>query len=394
MSQNNTVILSAKRTPVGAFQGCFKNVKAPVLGGAALKAAVDAAGVDASSIDEVIMGCVLTGGMGQAPARQAMLNAGIPDSVGSLTVNRVCSSGSKAAMLADQMIRAGDAKLVAVGGMESMTNALYCIPKARAGLRLGDAVLVDSMVSDGLWDAHTDQHMGACAELCAEKYAFDRAAQDAFALQSYERAQKAIASGVLKDEIVPVEVLGRKKTVTLVDSDEEPARLDAEKMKSLKTAFKKDGTITPANASSISDGAAALVIASEEYAKEQGLKPLARIVAHAGYSHQPEWFTTAPVGAIKKVLDKAGWKPGDVDLWEINEAFSCVPMAAVKEYELDMKRVNIHGGAVALGHPIGCSGARILVTLVHAMKHEGAKKGMIAICNGGGEATAIAIELM
>lgn len=387
-----TVILSAKRTPVASFQGAFKTVTAPTLGGAALRAAVEATGIDAKAFDEVIMGCVLTGGMGQSPARQALLNAGIPDSVGSLTVNRVCSSGSKAVMIADQMIRAGDAQLVAAGGMESMTNAPYLILKAREGLRLGNADLVDSMVCDGLWDAHSDQHMGACAEMCADKYGFDRAAQDAFALQSYERAQKAIADGVLKDEIVPVEVPGRKGAVTVVDTDEEPARLNAEKMKQLKSPFKKDGTITPANASSISDGAAALVVASEEYASAKGLKPLVRIVAHAGFSHQPEWFTTAPVGAIKTVLEKAGWKPGDVDLWEINEAFSCVPMAAVKEFDLDMKRVNIHGGAVALGHPIGCSGARILVTLIHAMKHEGAQKGMIAICNGGGEATAIAIE--
>jgi acetyl-CoA C-acetyltransferase len=387
-----SVILSAKRTPVGSFQGYFKTIPAPVLGGAALKAAVDSAGIDPPSIDEVIMGCVLTGGLGQSPARQAMLNAGIPDSVGSLTINRVCSSGSKAVMMADQMIRCGDAKLIAAGGMESMTNAPYVIPKARAGLRLGDAVLVDSMVHDGLWDAHSDQHMGSCAEMCAETYGLDRTAQDAFALESYERARKAIASGILKDEIVPIEVIGKTKKVTVVDGDEEPGRLDKEKMKTLKTAFKKDGTITPANASSISDGAAALVIASEEYAKQKGLKTLARIVAHGGFSQQPEWFTTAPIGAIKNVLDKAGWKVGDVDLWEINEAFSCVPMAIAKEFKLDMKRVNIHGGAVAIGHPIGCSGARILVTLIHAMKHGDVKKGMIAICNGGGEATAIAVE--
>lgn len=390
----NSVILSAKRTPVGSFQGCFKSLSAPVLGGAALKAAVDEAGVDPPSIDEVIMGCVLTAGMGQAPARQAMLKAGIPDSVGSLTINRVCSSGSKAVMIADQMIRAGDARLIAAGGMESMTNAPYLIPKARAGLRLGDAVLVDSMVHDGLWDAHSDQHMGSCAEMCADKYGFDRDAQDAFALESYGRAQKATASGVLKDEIVPIEVAGKRKAATPVDADEEPGRLDRDKMKGLKTPFKKDGTITPANASSISDGAAALIVASEEYAKEKGHKPLARIVAQGGFSHKPEWFTTAPIDAISVVLDRAGWKTGDVDLWEINEAFSCVPMAAAKEFGLDMKRVNIRGGAVALGHPIGCSGARILVTLIHAMQHEGAKKGMIAICNGGGEATAIAIEMV
>ena len=389
---DHSVILSAKRTPVGCFQGSFATVPAPTLGGAVLRAAVEAAGIDAKALDEVIMGCVLTGGMGQSPARQALLNAGIPDSVGSLTVNRVCSSGSKAVMIADQMIRAGDAQLVAAGGMESMTNAPYVLPKAREGLRLGNGTVVDTMVKDGLWDAHSDQHMGTCAEMCADKYGFDRTAQDAFALQSYERAQKAIADGVLKDEIVPVEVAGRKGSVAVVDTDEEPARLNVEKMKQLKSSFKKDGTITPANASSISDSAAALIVASEEYASANGLKPLARIVAHAGFSHQPEWFTTAPVGAINAVLEKTGWKAGDVDLWEINEAFSCVPMAVVKEFDLDMKRVNIHGGAVALGHPIGCSGARILVTLIHAMKYEGAQKGMIAICNGGGEATAIAVE--
>lgn len=355
------------------------------MGSAALRAAIEEAKVNAGELDEVIMGCVLTGGMGQSPARQASLAAGIPDSVGVMTLNRVCSSGLKAVMVADQMIRAGDADVIAAGGMESMTNAPYCVPRARAGLRLGDGELVDTMVHDGLWDFHTDQHMGSCAELCVKKFKFTREAQDEFAVQSYTRAQEAISSGAFDQEVVAVGEL---------DHDEEPGRADFGKMKKLKPAFAKDGTITAANASSISDGAAALVVASDKYAADKGLKPLARIVAHDGHSHEPEWFTTAPIGAIGKVLGKADMSPKDIDIWEINEAFSCVTMATVKELGLDMQRVNVHGGAVALGHPIGCSGSRILTTLLHTMLNLGKPRGLAALCNGGGEATAIIIELI
>ncbi len=389
---DHSVILSAARTPLGSFQGALKTLRAPDLGAVALKAAVQRAGIDAAALDEVIMGCVLTAALGQSPARQAMLAAGIPDSVGVLTVNRVCSSGLKAVMLADQMIRAGDAHLIAAGGMESMTNAPYAIPGAREGLRMGDAKLVDTMVRDGLWDFFTNQHMGSCADMCAAKYAFTRAMQDAFARASYEKAHAAIASGAFCDEIAPVELTDKKGNKSSVAIDEEPARAQFEKMLTLKPSFTKDGTVTAANASGVSDGAAALIVASASYAKEKGLKPLARIVAHAGFSQAPEWFTTAPVGAIRKALEKANLAPKDIDLWEINEAFSCVAMAAVKEYDLPMDRVNIHGGAVALGHPIGASGARILTTLVHAMKKTGARRGLASLCNGGGEATALILE--
>jgi len=389
-----SVIVSAVRTPIGSFQGSLKPMRAPELGSAALKEAVARSCVKTSDIDEVIMGCVLTADLGQSPARQASIGAGLPSSIGVLTVNRVCSSGLKAVMIADLMIRAGDAKAVAAGGMESMSNAPYCIPGARDGLRLGDAKIVDTLVHDGLWDYFTDQHMGNCAEMCANKYGFTREEQDDFAKRSYERALAAIDSGIFKNEIVSVEVTGRKGEKSVVDTDEEPGRVIFAKMPKLKPSFVKDGTVTAANASSISDGAAALMVVSESYAKANGLKPLARIIAHAGFSHDPEWFTTAPVGAIDNVLKRAGLKTEDIDLWEINEAFSCVPMAAMKEYDLDLEKVNIHGGAVALGHPIGCSGARVLTTLVHAMDERKVKLGLATLCNGGGEATAMIIEAL
>lgn len=388
----HSIICSAKRTAVGSFQGSLASLDAPALGAVALEAAIKAARADAHGLDMVIMGCVLTGGMGQSPARQASLRAGFPPSVGVLTVNRVCSSGLAAVMIADWMIRAGDARCVAAGGMESMTNAPYCVPGARKGLRLGDATIVDTMVHDGLWDAPTNQHMGSCAELCAHKYGFTREAQDAYARASYERAQAAIRSGVLADQIASVTLTDKKGATSLFEIDEEPMRADFEKMKKLKPSFKEGGTVTAANASSISDGAAALVVASEEHARDSKMEMLSRIVAHGGFSQEPEWFTTSPIGAIKAVLAKAGMTARDIDLWEINEAFSCVPMAAMKELGLDQERVNVHGGAVALGHPIGCSGARILVSLVHAMRERKAARGMAAICNGGGEATAMIIE--
>lgn len=390
----HTVILSAARTPVGSFQGELKSLRAPDLGAIALRAAVARAGINATQIDEVIMGCVLTGGLGQSPARQAAIGAGIPDTVGVVTVNRVCSSGLKAVMLADQMIRSGDVRLIAAGGMESMTNAPYCIPGAREGLRMGDAKLVDTMVYDGLWDSFTNQHMGACADKCAAKYGLTREAQDEFAIDSYKKALAGISAGVFRDEIVTVEVTGKKGEKTIVDTDEQPSKAKFDKIPKLKPAFSKDGTGTAANASAINDGGAAFIVASEQFAKENGLKPLARIVSHAGHSHAPEWFTTAPIGAVKAALAKAGLKVSDIDLWEINEAFSCVTMAAVKEFGITMDRVNIHGGAVALGHPIGASGARILTTLIYAMRKAGARFGLATLCNGGGEATAMIIELV
>jgi acetyl-CoA C-acetyltransferase len=387
-----SVIVSAKRTPIGSFQGSLKTFTAPQLGSVALKAAVEKSGVEVGDLSAVLMGCVLTAGLGQAPARQAAIGAGIPQTVGAITINRVCSSGSQAVMLADLMIRTGEAKAVVAGGMESMTNSPYAIPGARAGLRLGDGKVVDTMIYDGLWDFYSDQHMGNCAESCAKEYGFGRGDQDEFAKMSYQRALAAIHSGAFNDEIVAVEVASKKGEPLIVDTDEEPGRVIFEKMPKLKASFAKDGTITAANASSISDGAAALIVTSESYAEDNCLKPLARIVSHAWHSQEPEWFTTAPIGAIKKALKKANLKPGDIDLWEINEAFSCVAMAARHEFDLDAEKVNIHGGAVALGHPIGCSGARLLTTLVHAMNDKGAQKGLATLCNGGGEATAIIVE--
>jgi acetyl-CoA C-acetyltransferase len=389
----SAVIVSAVRTPIASFQGGLSSLKATELGSVVIKEALARAGARGDAVDEVIMGCVLPAGLGQAPARQAALGAGLPDGVGALTVNKVCSSGLVAVALADLIIKAGDAGVVVAGGMESMTNAPYLLPGARRGLRLGDSNVVDSMVSDGLWDIHTDQHMGSCAELCAEKYEFTREMQDDFAKESYGRAQRAIEKGYFRDEIVGVAVKQRKGDPKLFDTDEEPARVDFDKMPKLRASFKQGGSITAANASSISDGAAALVVMSEEAAGAANAKPIARILACAAHSHEPEWFTTAPVGAVKKVLEKSGLNISDIDLFEINEAFSAVTMAAIKEFELDPSRVNVSGGAVALGHPIGASGARILVTLIHALRRLGGKRGLATLCNGGGEATAMIVEL-
>ena len=390
----NTVIVECIRTPIGSFQGSLFSVKSTDLGAAALKELINRTKIDPSRIDGVIMGCVLPAGLGQAPARQAMLSAGIPNTVSALTINKVCSSGLKAVMLADQMIRAEGGEIFFVGGMESMTNSPYLLPNGRSGYRLGDGKITDSMVFDGLWDIHSSQHMGSCAELCAEKYGFTREAQDQFAINSYKKAQRAIESNVFDSEIVKVEIPQRKGDPIIFDKDEEPGRVNFDKMLKLRPAFKKDGTITPANASSISDGAAALAVLSVDRAKKEGLKPLAKIISHAEFSHEPEWFTTAPVGAIKKALNKANLKVEDVDLFEINEAFSVVTMAAMKELNIDESKVNIHGGAVALGHPIGASGARILTTLIHALKQKGLKRGLATLCNGGGESTAIIVELL
>jgi len=388
------VILSAVRTPIGAFQGAFRGITAHALGARALSAAIEKAGVDRQSLEQVYMGCVLTAGVGQAPARQAALGAGCPPSTGAVTVGKVCGSGMRAVMTAANDLRCGDFSLVAAGGMESMSQAPYLAPGVRDGLRLGAGKLLDSMVHDGLWDPYGDIHMGNCAETCASHYAFTREAQDEFSLESYRRAREATESGRAGDEIVPVEVPQRKGDPRIVDRDEEPFRVDLEKMSRLRPAFQKDGTVTAANASKINDGAAALILTSAQKAEQLGLRPMARIVAQASHAQEPEWFTTAPVVAVEKVLERAGLSTADIDLWEINEAFSVVTMAFMKELQLAADRVNVRGGAVALGHPIGASGARILVTLLHAMAEQGARRGCAAICIGGGEATAMIVERM
>lgn len=389
-----SVIVSAVRTPLASFQGSLAGFKSTELGSFAIRGALNSVKFDAGQIGEVIMGCVLPAGLGQSPARQASLGAGVPKEVGVLTVNKVCSSGLKSVMIADNNIRLGEYDMAVAGGMESMTNSPYILPKARDGYRMGDGKIVDTMVLDGLWDIYTNQHMGTCAELCAEKYGLTRQMQDEFAIESYKKAQEAIKNGAFKKEIVNVEIPQRKGDPVVFDTDEEPGRVKFDRMLTLRAAFKKDGTVTAANASSISDGAAALVVMSESRAKKEGLKPLAYIVSHASFSHEPEWFTTAPIGASKHALDKAGLHVADIDLFEINEAFSAVTMAAIRELEIDAAKVNVNGGAVAIGHPIGASGARILVTLVNAMVARGAKRGLTTLCNGGGEATAMIVELV
>ncbi len=386
------VILSGVRTPVGSFQGVFADVAAPALGAAALRAAFERAGVEAAAIEQVYMGSVLTAGVGQAPARQATLGAGCPPSTGAVTVGKVCGSAMRAVMSAANDLRCGDFELVAAGGMESMSRAPYLVPAARSGLRLGHGQIVDSMVFDGLWDPYNDVHMGSCAEICAREYRFDRERQDAFALESYRRAREATEGGRFADEIVAVEVPRRKGDPVVVDRDEEPFRVDLEKMSGLRPAFEKDGTVTAGNASKINDGAAALVLTTADHARGLGAKPLGRLVAQASTAQEPERFTTAPIGVVRKVLAKAGLEVGDVDLWEVNEAFAVVALAFLEETGVDPARLNVNGGAVALGHPIGASGARILVTLLHEMARRGARRGCAAICIGGGEATAVVVE--
>jgi len=389
---DDIVILSATRTPIGSFLGNLSAVPAPRLGATAIRTALERAGVDADAVDQVIMGNVLQAGEGQAPARQAMIHAGVPDSVPAVTLHKVCGSGMRAVMMAANDIRCGDGSVMVAGGMESMSNAPYLLPGGRTGYRLGNGQVLDHMVFDGLWDPYGDKHMGNCAETCARHYSFSREAQDEFAKTSYERAIRATESGWFVDELVAVEIAGRKGAVTVVDKDEEPFRVDLAKMPSLRPAFDKEGTVTAANASKINDGAAALVVASAARATELGATPLARIVAHAGVAQQPEWFTTAPVGAITKVLERAGMQLGDMDLFEVNEAFAVVAMAAMHELSIPHDKLNVHGGAVALGHPIGASGARILASLVHALRRRGEKYGCAAICIGGGEATAMIVE--
>ena len=388
----DVVVLSAVRTPIGSFQGEFKNLPANALGAIALKGAIERAELDPAALEQVYMGCVLTAGVGQAPARQATLAAGCPVSTGAITVGKVCGSGMRAVMTAANDLRCGDFEMVAAGGMESMTNVPYLATGIRDGLRLGHGKLVDSMIRDGLWDPYSDVHMGNCAEICADHYKFTREAQDAFAQESYRRAREATESGRFADEIVAVEVPQRKGDPLSIDRDEEPFRVDLDRMPSLRPAFKKDGTVTAANASKINDGAAALVLTTAEHAEQLGVRPLARLVAQASVAQEPDWFTTAPVKATRKVLERAGLSAGDIDLWEVNEAFAAVAMAFVEELDLPADRVNVRGGAVALGHPIGASGARILVTLLHAMAERNVHRGCAAICIGGGEATAVIVE--
>lgn len=392
MLNDAVVIVNGARTPMGAFQGALKDVSATDLGAAAIKAAVDRAGVNVDSIDEVIMGCILTAGLGQGPARQAMRKAGLNDATGAVTINKLCGSGLKAVMQAHDGIKAGSFNVAVAGGMESMTNAPYIMPSARSGYRMGHKEVKDHMFLDGLEDAETGKLMGQFAQEMADQKGYTREQMDEFAIESLTRALTAINDGHFKDEITAVTFKTRKGEKT-VDTDEEPALADAERIPTLRPAFSKDGTITAANASSISDGAAAVVVMRESQAKAEGLDYQARIIATASNSRHPSEFTIAPIGAIEKVLANAGWSVADVDLWEINEAFAMVTMVTMQELAIDHAKVNIEGGACALGHPVGCSGARILITLMHSLQRTGGKKGVATLCIGGGEAVAVAIEL-
>jgi acetyl-CoA C-acetyltransferase len=393
MNQDPIVIVSAARTPMGAFQGELKGFAAPELGAAAIRAAVERAKLKPEDVQEVIMGCVLPAGQGQAPARQASLGAGLPLAAGCTTVNKMCGSGMKAAMLAHDELHAGSVEIIVAGGMESMTNAPYLLPKARAGLRMGHGQVLDHMFYDGLEDAYDKGRlMGSFAEDCAQKYKFTREAQDAFAVASLQRAQKANKEGWFAWETTPLAIKAGKDE-KFIETDEQPFKANLEKIPTLKPAFRKDGTVTAANSSSISDGAAALVLMRRSTAQKRGLAPLATIIGHATHAQEPGWFTTAPVGALKKLFERTGWSAGQVDLYEINEAFAVVAMAAMQELKLPHEKLNVHGGACALGHPIGASGARILVTLIGALRKYGGRRGVASLCIGGGEATAMALEL-
>ncbi|WP_345843862.1 acetyl-CoA C-acyltransferase [Shewanella algae] len=386
------VIVAAKRTAMGGFQGCLSTVPSPQLAASSIKALMETTGVKGEQVDEVLMGCVLPAGLGQAPARQAVLGADLPQSVGATTVNKVCGSGMKTVMLAHDLIKAGSANIVIAGGMESMSQAPYLLDKARGGMRMGHGKVLDHMFLDGLEDAYTGGAMGTFAQKTADDFGLTREAMDAFALSSLEKANAAITSGAFKEEIVPVTVSSRRGD-TLIDTDEQPGNARPDKIPALRPAFAKDGTITAANSSSISDGAASLMLMSREQAENLGLAVMATIKGHATHSQEPAMFTTAPVGAMQKLLAQTGWSKDEVDLFEINEAFAMVTMLAISELGLDAAKVNVNGGACALGHPIGCSGARLLVTLIHALKARGLKRGMASLCIGGGEATAMAIEL-
>jgi acetyl-CoA C-acetyltransferase len=391
--RDRSLIFAGIRTPMGAMNGSLAGIPAPELGASCIKDLVSRTGVPGDVIDEVIMGNVIGAGLGQNPARQAAIFGGLPKSVGAVTVNKVCGSGLKAVILADQAIRAGDAKIVIAGGMENMTRAPYLLTKAREGYRLGHGELYDAMILDGLWDVYGQKPMGTCGDLCASRYDFSRERQDDFAVRSHTRARRAIGDGVFRDEIVPIEITLKGKT-TLVTADEGPAKFDETKLRALKPAFGPEGTITAGNASSISDGAAALLIASPDAGNFLRSRPVARIVGSATFSQEPEWFTTAPVGAVRKLLDKIGWTVDQVDLFEINEAFAVVTLFAERELKIPQEKVNIFGGAVALGHPIGCSGARILVTLLNALARTGGKRGIASLCIGGGEAVAVSVEIV
>ncbi|HEX5788730.1 MAG TPA: acetyl-CoA C-acyltransferase [Woeseiaceae bacterium] len=392
MSADAVVIAAARRTPIGAFQGALSGASATALGGAAIAAAVADAGVDGNGVGQALMGCVLSAGLGQAPARQAVLAAGLPVSLPCVTVNKMCGSGLYAVMLGHDLIRAGSADVVIAGGLESMSNAPYLLPKARAGYRMGHQEVLDHMFFDGLQDPYEGRMMGHFAENTARRYGFTRDRQDEFAIGSVERAQAAVADGRFAAEVTPVTVAARKGDVVVV-SDETPGTVDVNKIPGLKPAFAADGTVTAASSSSISDGAAALVLMSAAEAARRGVRPLARIVGHAGAAQEPAWFTTAPVAAIARLHDQLGWNPDTVDLYEINEAFAVVAMAAIHDLELDRDKVNVNGGACALGHPIGATGARITTTLVHALRARGLARGIAALCLGGGEAVAIAVEI-
>jgi acetyl-CoA C-acetyltransferase len=393
MSSDPVVILSARRTPVGAFQGVFAGLTAPQLGSVAVRAALADSGIPAAEVDEVIMGCVLSAGLGQAPARQAALGAGIPAGVPTTTVNKMCGSAMRAIMLASDQILAGSARVAVAGGLESMTNAPYLLPKARAGYRMGHQEVLDHMFTDGLQSPWDGQLMGCFAEATSSRYEFTRQAQDDYARESARRAQAAVAGGLFSSEVAPVTTKTRKGEA-IVDKDETPGTIDVAKIATLKPAFKKDGTVTAASSASISDGAAAVVLTRASLAASRGLRPQARILGYTSFAREPEWFTVAPVGAIQKLLSRLEWKASEVDLYEINEAFAVVAMAAIKELGLDPAKVNVNGGACALGHPIGATGARIVTTLIHALKARGEKRGIASLCIGGGEATAIAIEIL
>ncbi|GMU24845.1 MAG: acetyl-CoA acetyltransferase [Phycisphaerae bacterium] len=388
---SDVYLAGSVRTAIGSFGGAFAEKPATAMGSAVIRAALARAGVPPEKVDEVIFGNVISAGLGQNVARQASIGAGLPDTIGATTINKVCGSGLKSVMLAAQAIQCGDASLIVAGGTENMSRAPYLLDKARTGYRMGHGELIDSMIRDGLWDVYNDMHMGQCGDRCAARYSFSRQEQDEFAIMSYRRALAAAASGVMAEEIEPVEVTAGRIT-TVVREDEEPKRFNEEKLRQLRPAFARDGTVTAGNASSINDGAAALVVLQPERAKELGVAPQARILGYATASLEPEWFTLAPVGALRKLLDGMSLKVADIDLFEINEAFAVVPMAAMKELQIPHDRLNVHGGAVALGHPIGASGARTLVTLLNAMKHRQARVGVVTLCIGGGEAVAMAVE--
>lgn len=391
---SHAVIVGAARTPIGAFQGALGEVPAWRLGAAALAAAVARSGIAASEFTDVVMGNVLSAGQGQAPARRAALAAGLAPGVRTTTVHKVCGSGLQAVIQSAQALAAGMGSLYLAGGMESMTQAPYLLPKARGGYRLGHGQVLDSVLTDGLWDPHGDQHMGNCAEACAVKYGLSRSEQDAYAAESFRRAQRAQQAGAFSEEIVPIEVPATKGACVTVAVDEGPARVNFDRMPTLKPAFAKDGTITAANASSINDGAAAVAIAGDAEARARGWPVLARLAGMGAHAQEPQWFTTAPVGAARSALAAAGWRKEDVDLWEVNEAFAVVPLAFMRELEIDPARVNVDGGAIALGHPIGASGARILVTLLGALRRRGLRRGVATICIGGGEGLAVCVELV